>query len=452
VARTGRDVVEFVEDFSSSKINPLFVLDDRGNCEWRVASGVLTLDMGGSPSDAGLLILNEPLDLTKEMTFKVRARAYNYGGGGWGPNSCLLSLAQATGRAEDIIWADGMIVCTVSNIADGRFIIAYRNADSDIEWHPGAGWEKTTGCSFKTDPTAYHTIEFHSNGTEWSITVKDATDKPLACTDPVPWKSVRNTDKAWYFNMGEASVGYYYSDMDVDYVHATYTPKNDRLIIENFDSKTPDDHFEIVKSGDCSWNVSSGMLKLEQCGKESDAGIVLLKDNLNVAMPIDIETKVRFSKATMPGWYGYSCFTIGQSANAPGILGGFDGQISVLETPEGNIRLLYVTPAVEVKVWNGSGWETCTANTVSYKAKSGEFRILEFHSDGCNWNIVLKDEAGRLLTRTSPVPWKNVRNSGASYKFFFGEWGTGYYSADMDVDYIHASYTKQSDKSKILIR
>jgi hypothetical protein len=449
IARSGRDPVTIKEDFSSSTINPAFCLDGRGKCDWRVADGVLTMDQGGSPSDAGLLKIWEPLDVAEEMTIKVKARAYNYGGPGPCPNCCPFSLAQATGQSGDIIWADGVIVCTI--YSDERFVIAYRNENSDVEWHPGVGWEKATGCSFKTDPTEYYIIEFRSNGDDWRITVKDKNGKMLTETSPVSWRLVRNANKAWYFNMGEASVGYYFCDMDVDYVYAEYTPKNDRYIIENFDSGVLEKHFILENAGETCWKISDGSLSMKQTGRVEDAGIVLLKDNLDIAKPMVIKTKTRFRNATMNGWYGYSMFCIGQDSSDPGIIRGFNGQIHICETPEGNIRIIYDTADKGVfKCWHSptQRWEVCTPEIFSYKGPGAAYHIAEFYSDGKEFYIVIKDDSGKVLVKTSPVKWSDVENLGPPYQFYFGEWSTGYYSADMDVDYIHASYSIQTNPGK----
>lgn len=444
VSRSGRTPVEINEDFSSAAINPAFVMDGRGKCDWKISNGILTMDMGGNPSDAGVLKIMEPLELGGEMTIKVRARGYNYGGAGPRPNCNLFLLAHETGETADVVRTDSGIVC--SAVSSGWMIIAYRNENGEVTWCPEGRWREGFGYSIKIAPEEYYTIEFHSNGTEWSIKVSDKDGKMLAATSPVSWKSLPKRDSAWYFIMGEPSDGYYWTDMDVDYIHANYTPKNDRFIVENFDPGALDKHFVLENAGATCWKISDGVLSMKQTGQVEDAGLVVLTDNLSVSMPINIETKVRFTKVTMSGWYGYNSFCIGQRTNAPGIVGGFAGRIGVDETPEGDMRILYDCRGNREdakKCWNAAQgkWETCTPATVSGKGEPGAFRIVEFHSDGCVWHIVIKNESGKILAKTSPVQWSDVRDADVPFQFYFGEWGTEYYSANMDVDYVRASYS-----------
>jgi hypothetical protein len=217
------------------------------------------------------------------------------------------------------------------------------------------------------------------------------------------------------------------------------------VVDEDFSDGALDPLFELENAGICSWSIESGLLKMEQGGYASDAGLVILHDNLNVSMPMTIKTKVRFSNPITPGWYGYSRFAIGQEVDAPGILRGFDGQIHIAETPEGNLRIHYETLYGELKCWNNSAeqWEPCDPSSVSYYANPGDYYIVEFISDGTEWAITLKDESENVLAQTSLVAWSQTNNDGVPYKFYFGEWSTGYYSVDMDVDSIYVRYTPQ---------
>jgi hypothetical protein len=216
-------------------------------------------------------------------------------------------------------------------------------------------------------------------------------------------------------------------------------------ITEDFSDGKLDGHFALMNAGECTWKISSGVLTMKQTGKPTDAGVIIQKDNLNISKPMTIKTKVRFSNATTAGMYGYSCFAIAQKGVSPGIINGMHGKIYIVETPNGNIRILYVNKSGIEMCWNlpTQTWEVCTPAINSYNGPAAAYRIVEFNSDGKEFNIVLKDDSGKVIVKTSPVKWGDVHSIGAPYQFYFGEWSLGYYSADMEVDYINISYTSR---------
>jgi hypothetical protein len=217
-------------------------------------------------------------------------------------------------------------------------------------------------------------------------------------------------------------------------------PANGSTVInEDFSDGTLDLPFVAIKTGNVTFNISGGILTMDMSGVATDSGLIVLTDHLDETKPMLLKTRIRGSNIS-----GTSSanFALGENTSASGILGGFDGQIFVVQGNDGKILIDYNDNLNGDHSWNAqtSSWISADPSK-SYQGVVGSYYTLEFHSDGTQWYIVLRDSSENLILQTTPITWSGTRNiAGKDYQFYFGEWSTGYYYADQDIDYIYADY------------
>ncbi|TET36060.1 MAG: hypothetical protein E3J72_09470 [Planctomycetota bacterium] len=216
-------------------------------------------------------------------------------------------------------------------------------------------------------------------------------------------------------------------------------------IRDDFKDGKLDSRFETDSSGSCSIyeDKDSGLFRADMGTSSGDAGIVYLKDALDVSKPITVKHRTRVLNAN--GLHCWNAFAIMQKAGYPQCV-----DLSTLQTQQrilvimrsaGILQICYKNNSGGTSSWNQTAGQWVTAGAPEFSSAVSDFHLVEFHSDGTQWYIIIKDQSGSLLMQTDPANWSDVENTGEDYWFYWGDDCTTYFHGDGESDYIDIRYT-----------
>jgi hypothetical protein len=193
------DVVEIRENFNDGNIDSRLAFDQNGNCKWKFKSGVMTMDLGTSPRDAGIIYLADPVDRDKPFLWKIRVRAYNPTGNLF--TNWPVTFIQSDEPPATIMGAEALKTVVLQALQfDGRsgnrgIRLGYRSPSSNFA-HNEVSWDgendvwsnRRHNYGHKGVIGNYYTFELHSDGKEFYYVLRDSAEKVLEKTEPVPWR------------------------------------------------------------------------------------------------------------------------------------------------------------------------------------------------------------------------------------------------------------------------
>jgi hypothetical protein len=458
----GNEKYDIQEDFDDGTLDSRFGTVSSGTCAFfeNTATGFYQIDLGGSSSDAGIVYLKDPLDVTKPMTIKHRERILSSGGAhGW----AMLDINQSSAHPECVSFGtlqpDQRI--GVGMRSYNLLQIGYVKPDGNgMHWDPVNEEWTASSVGLTTPSDEFYTTEFHSDGTEWYVIVRDKNGSLLMQTTPVLWSAVKNDGDDYWFYWGDECTTYFYGDGESDYIYMNYTPKETGTISinENFGDGTLDSRFSTSENGTCSWSFPTGIMRMN-CGTDkADAGIVRLNEAIDMTKECTIKTRARMYNigdgGAYPWWPHSSFLMITQRDACPEVAPDsvvcasqriYVGQCSKPSHAwDEHIDICYNNASGTLRGWDCVKQVWVNAGTETpYKGVLGDYYTVEFHSDGTEWYIVIKDSSGTAVDTTTPVSWSNLKDSGDSYWWYAGEHFTDYYHSDMDVDSIYMNYTPE---------
>ncbi|TET35053.1 MAG: hypothetical protein E3J72_13030 [Planctomycetota bacterium] len=226
-SRQKSGIIHIRDDFSDGKLDGRLGCDTAGDCTIKetAESGVLRIDTGSRPSNAGIVYAKKPLDISKPITIKHRCRIKGAGGlHAW----LALEIRQKTGPPEctgfEVLQRQQRICVAVRS--SGEYQIGYwNNNNRGIHWDKAKKkWSTNTAIGFETDISVFHLIEFHSDKNGWYIVIKDKNGSILTRTSPVPWLKVKQSNEDYWFFFGIDCTDYFHGDGESDYIDIEFTP------------------------------------------------------------------------------------------------------------------------------------------------------------------------------------------------------------------------------------
>jgi hypothetical protein len=452
------DAVSIYDDFGDGVLDSRFGTHSLGTCTFNenTGAGVFEVNMGTSSGDAGIVYLKDALDVTKPMTFKHRSRVLGATGmNGWS----LFTLSQNTGYPQcgsgipnkQVILA--LMRAPNMPLHNGAIQIFYENAaGASMVWdETNTQWVPVTPTEPFIDVTVsdFHVAELHSDGSQWYMIIRDQAGTIIMQTTPVSWSGMYDSGDDYWFFWGEESTSYFYGDGESDYIEASYTPAGGEVTVyDDFGDGTLDSHFGTDSAGTCTFNenATSGLYEIDMGTSSADAGLVYLKDALDVSKPITIKHRVR-----VLGLTGMHCFyQIGIKQNPVYPICGDLSSIQARERINFELRDnlaggVWIQIGYWDSTWNGVHWNqasgTWGAPGTGWTVVDGDFHLAEFHSDGAEWYIIVRDQAGSIIIQTTPIAWSDTYDDGSNYWFIWGDDCTSYFYGDGESDYIDMTYT-----------
>jgi hypothetical protein len=220
-------------------------------------------------------------------------------------------------------------------------------------------------------------------------------------------------------------------------------------IRDDFRDGKLDSRFGTDFSGSCSIyeDKGSGLFRVDMGTSRSDAGMVYLKEPLDVSRPITIKHRNRVRNAG--GLYQWNAFVLQQRTGNPQCAayrsyspGG--GGLGVLMRSANALQIAYSNKNSKKSLWwdqEAKVWVPNAPDAPSVRSPVYEFHQAEFHSDGEMWYIVIRDKSGKVIMKSGKVAWSDMKDSGEDYRLFWGDDCTTYFHGDGDSDYIDIRYT-----------
>ncbi|TET38505.1 MAG: hypothetical protein E3J72_03185 [Planctomycetota bacterium] len=222
--------------------------------------------------------------------------------------------------------------------------------------------------------------------------------------------------------------------------------------------------FATDSSGTCEFKEhrKAGVFRIDMGTSDRDAGIVYLKDALDITKPMTFRHRARVLDSR--GLHGWNLFYIAQNTGYP--------QCADLRTIQQQQLICvhfrapyppYHNGALEVGYVSSSGhpglmWDQVNSRWVTggpgqpfVKTTVSDFHLAEFHSDGGRWYVIVRDQSNAILIKTTPVSWSELYNdSEKNYWFIWGDDCTNHFHGDGESDYIDMTYTfcKTLEKEK----
>ncbi len=288
----------------------------------------------------------------------------------------------------------------------------------------------------KSRPDGDDVRMLHWNGVTWTeldrvldplSTWDSATTKIwFALVDPIPASSSDNNYYLYYGNLFAVN------------------PPDDWANVfrmgDDFDDGTVTGGLTASTSGAATITETGGEHVLSGGAAAADAGISVATSALVANKQFAIRNKVKVVSGGGAGAPEAKMIGIVDSATQPTVA------VAASEDPrrqifahqrvtDNEVRIQYYDTAGNPVHWDGTLWLPPGGNWTALPLDT--YHIYDLLSDGTNWQIVVSDATGTVLTTTDPIAWASTWNPGNDSWFYFGEVYTDFYFVDQRSDWVY---------------